>query len=71
MKEIRTFWFSSLTGVVGIVVGEDEVTGERKAYIGTTSGINERADTETIKRYGSPVSQAVLQDMMMLMKNPR
>ena len=44
MKEIKTFWFTNFTEVVGIVVGEDEVTGERKAYVGAASGIDERAD---------------------------
>ncbi len=68
MKEIKTFWFTNSTGVIGVVVGEDEVTAERKAYIGISSGGNERADTEMIKNYGSPVSQAFLQGMMILMK---
>ncbi|GAJ07330.1 unnamed protein product [marine sediment metagenome] len=71
MKEIKTFWFTNVTGVIGLFVGEDEVTGERKAYIGVASGRNEQADTEYVKTHGSPVSLAFLQDMMALMRKPK
>jgi hypothetical protein len=34
-----------MDGCIGIVVIEEDVTGDRKAYIGRASGANEKADT--------------------------
>ena len=70
MKEIGTYWFNSSTGTVGLVVGEDVVTKERKAYIGAASGVDEQIDTEHIKRYGSKVSLHCLQEIVALMEKP-
>lgn len=70
MKEIKTFWFTNVSGVIGIVVGEDEVTKKRKAYIGVASGAGVQADTDYIKSFGSPVSLAVLREMAALMVKP-
>ncbi len=48
MKVIETLWFSNIAGCIGIVVIEEDVTGDRKAYIGPISGTDEKADTEQI-----------------------
>ena len=48
MKVIETLWFTNKHGCIGIVVAEEDVTGERKAYIGPASGTDEKADTEQI-----------------------
>ncbi len=54
MKIIDTLWFTGTTGVVGIVVGDDETTGKRKGFIGLASGIDEKADTDHIVSWGNP-----------------
>jgi len=65
MKEIETFWFTTLTGTVGIVVGEDEHTGQRKAYMGViVAGPSEQADVERIKRVGSPVTLGIMKNIV-------
>ena len=56
MKIIESLWFTSTTGVVGIVVGEDDITKKRKAYIGLASGIDQKADTEHIAKQGGRFS---------------
>ncbi len=52
MKVLETLWFTGSTGCIGIVVIEEDVTGERKAYIGVGSGISEKADQEHIIAWG-------------------
>lgn len=55
MKNVQSFWFNSmgLIGCVGIVLGEDEVTGQRKAYIGVGLGINELFDERIVAESGA------------------
>ena len=64
MKVIAKYWFSSLTGHCGIVVGEDETTGERKAYIGVIGGFNEEADTKTIMESGQKFRPLILKEIL-------
>lgn len=56
MKFQSTLWFSSMAGCYGIVMGEDEVTGEYKAYIGAAGGLDEEEDIEKISTWGAPVA---------------
>ena len=56
MKIIDSLWFTSLGilgGCIGIVLGEDEVTGEKKAYIGTAVGDNQERDERHIAMNGA------------------
>jgi hypothetical protein len=54
MKIEKAIWFTTCDGnTLGIVMGTDEVTGERKAYIGVGEGIDETTDTLDIMRYGA------------------
>lgn len=53
MKVIKTRWFTNNRGCIGIVVGEDNVTGDRKAYIGIGHGADEKVDTEAILAWGN------------------
>lgn len=47
-------WFTELGGqCIGIVIGQDEVTGERKAYIGTGYGEDEGLDARFICANGA------------------
>lgn len=58
MKIIDSVWITSLDiiGCIGIVVGEDEATGERKAYVGYGYGVNEEADAQLISRTGGKLT---------------
>lgn len=55
MNLIDAIWFTSLRGTVGIVIGEDEVTGKRKAYVGIGDGFDEKVDAEHILEWGCPL----------------
>lgn len=49
MKIINATWFAEGNGsLIGIVTGEDEHTGAKKAYIGTARGRDEEQDTQHI-----------------------
>jgi len=56
MKVIDTIWFNNRDGCIGIVVVEEDVTGDRKAYIGPASGTNGKRDTEAILAWGNKFS---------------
>ena len=53
MKVIDKLWFTNRDGVIGIVVIEEDVTGDRKAYIGIGEGKSEFTDTEAIVNWGN------------------
>ena len=63
-----TVWFTGLKGCVGIVIGEDEYTGKRQAYIGAANGHNEKVDTEAITACGNSLSVAVLKEIIKQLK---
>ncbi len=60
MKVIESYWFTTNDGCMGIVVIENDV-GERKAYAGTVSGEDEKADTDKLITWGNKLSPAVAQ----------
>ena len=53
MKIIEEFWFTSFDDCIGIVVIEEDVSGERKAYIGTASGTKEKEKASAIWAWGA------------------
>lgn len=55
MKVLETIWLTGMYGHVGIVLGEDSITGERKVYIGVHRGQDEGSDRELIVSGGSKV----------------
>jgi len=57
------FWFSGMAGLVGIVVGEDEITGEIKAYIGVAPGIDQVADAKFVNQGGTKLSLSTLDEI--------
>ena len=61
MKIIDTIWFTEMGGVnpIGIVVIETKV-GERKAYIGTGTGISEDNDARRIAEMGAKLPTEML-----------
>jgi len=58
MKIIDSVWITSLSliGCIGIVIGEDEETGKRKAYVGLGYGLSEQANAEKIARDGGKLT---------------
>lgn len=61
MRVLETLWFTGINGCIGIVVGEEDVTGDRKAYIGVASGANEKADQESILGLGNKFTYDIVQ----------
>ena len=66
----RVFWFNSGISVIGIVVGEDNVTKRRKAYIGTAHGDDEASDTKHIASHGSPFTAGNVAELNELLNPP-
>ena len=60
MKVKEAYWFTGFDFTIGIVVGEDAVTGKHKGYIGTAAGLDEKRDTQHIAERGSPVDPGKL-----------
>lgn len=56
MKITDTLWFTASNSQVGIVLGEDTITGERKAYIGAHYGRDEESDSKLIAEYGAKIT---------------
>lgn len=54
MKHIDDIWFSTMSGLIGIVIVEDERTQERKAYIGVGEGHDDKLDIKRIMDFGAP-----------------
>jgi hypothetical protein len=65
MKILSAYWFTDARDTtIGVVVGEDEVTGERKAYIGRGDGIDQAADTKAIAELGARVNRGVVREIL-------
>jgi len=66
MKIEKSVWFSgfNIPGYIGIVMGVEDTTGRKKAYMGFGTGSNEKFDEMGIAACGSPVSAAVLQEVV-------
>lgn len=60
MKITDTLWFSPWdictlpTIMIGVVLGVDEITGEKKAYIGAVIPTTEELDSKMIVENGAP-----------------
>jgi len=69
VKVLADYWFNDMRGgIVGIVVGEDEVTGERKAYIGAVEGYNQAVDKESILDGGQKLPLSFLEGLVKWLK---
>lgn len=55
MKIFNAIWFTEMGSLrpIGIVIGEDEMTGERRAYIGVGNGEDEERDSKSIAGTGA------------------
>lgn len=63
MKIKEAYWFSAMPGTIGVVVGEDDVTGKHKGYIGIVSGYDEDFDKKKVAELGSPVDPKTLREI--------
>lgn len=63
MKVTNSYWFGGAPQI-GIVVGKDEITGNKKAYIGICTGMDQKLDELIIAKTGSPVVPFMLQEIL-------
>lgn len=64
IKVINSYWFTPMIhGTIGIIVVENILTKEHRAYIGICSGANEAIDTELIVDFGTPIYIGILDDI--------
>ena len=63
MKILFTEWFTAPDGCYGIVVGEVEETGERKAYLGKGFGQDAEVDANHIAQNGAKVHLGSIQNI--------
>lgn len=64
MKVIEKIWISAPSGTVGIVVIEDEITKQNKAYIAPVLAGNEDVDTKYVAEHGQKLTVEILQRLM-------
>ncbi len=64
MKIIETIWFSGTHGEYGIVLGEDVITGERKAYLGVHHGSDEAGDQRMIAEGGAKLTRQMAERLL-------
>lgn len=64
MKIIETIWFTGMYGCCGIVLGEDVITGDRRAYLGVHRGVDEESDRALIADGGSHLSRATIEGIL-------
>jgi hypothetical protein len=62
-KIIDCIWFTSIK-TVGIIVTEDELTKERRAYVGVVDGNDPELDRLYIKEHGAPVSVMAMKQVV-------
>jgi hypothetical protein len=51
-------------GCIGMVLGEDELTKERKGYIGLGRGVDEEADKTFIAQHGQRINPGTLREVL-------
>lgn len=68
MKVIDSLWFTNFDGCIGIIVIEEDVTGDRKAYIGPASGKDEKTDTEKVLAWGNKFSIGTAERILHFLK---
>ena len=73
MKIIDDIWFANFQGMntIGIVIGEDEVTGERKAYIGFGLSVSRQDDMQTIAANGAKLTPEIAARIASLLNPPK
>lgn len=65
METLDVVWFTLPDGtLIGVVLGEDQYTKKRKAYIGIGTGADEEADIKKIMEHGAPLAKQPLQRIL-------
>jgi len=68
---VSTYWFTAMTGLIGVVICQDKFTDERKAYIGTARGLNEKEDAQFIAQTGAKMHLAAAEAIVSALKNSK
>ena len=63
-KVIDSMWFNTAQGTFGIILAEDETTGERNLYAGVVNGSDTQADEQAILSWGNKVNPGILANMI-------
>ena len=72
VKTIDTYWFTTARGeTIGIVTVKDELTGDKKAYIGVGEGHDRDADANIIRGFGSRVHPSCLRRVLELLEGEK
>jgi len=59
-KVVDSMWFNTAQGSFGIILAEDETTGERKLYAGASACFDQQADEQQILSWGNKVNLGML-----------
>jgi len=68
VKVLKDIWFNNSLGTVGVIVGEDAITKERKAYVGVAEGVDQPSDIVHISQHGTKLSVDDVEHILRLMK---
>jgi len=69
MKVLADYWFNDMRGgTVGFILAQDEMTGEKKVYIGTVEGHNQAVDRESILDGGQKLPLSFLEGLVKWLK---
>lgn len=61
MKIIDDIWFYHSGATFGVIIGENEATRERRAYIGVVPGHDIKADTQSILKHGYKITPRIIE----------
>ena len=70
MKVIEKIWFTNIKGTAGLVIIEEDVTHDRKGYIGVVDGEDEEADTQSLLAWGQKFSLRFAEDIARRLARP-
>ena len=59
MIPLKCRWVTSHTGTIGVVMAEDESTGDINFYMGVAQGLNEQIDINLIANGGGRIPELV------------
>ncbi|RLB66447.1 MAG: hypothetical protein DRH08_06175 [Deltaproteobacteria bacterium] len=62
----KQIWFSQMGNdkIIGIVITEDDITKERKAFLGTGSGLNESGDALHVAQTGAKIHHSMIESIL-------
>lgn len=64
----EVFWFNTLHGHIGIVTTTNE-RGEKKIFMKSVDGLDEKSDIQSIKDYGAKLKTDVVYDLSQHIKS--